>query len=90
MKLFVENPKHRLPCLTTVKVPNGVDWKDCQSKLNEKGIEIAGGLGPTTGKIFRIGTFGLNSSPVIIAQLTAALNTYLGKAEQLEDRKASL
>uniref|UniRef100_A0A915CMS0 Aminotransferase class V domain-containing protein n=1 Tax=Ditylenchus dipsaci TaxID=166011 RepID=A0A915CMS0_9BILA len=38
--------QHRLPCLTTVKVPKGVDWKQVQGELMTKGIEIAGGLGP--------------------------------------------
>lgn len=47
--------------MTTVKVPDGVDWKQVQLKLMANGIEIAGGLGATTGKIWRIGTFGLNS-----------------------------
>ena len=49
--------------MTTVKVPDGVDWKAVQSKLMARGYEIAGGLGSTVGKIWRIGTFGINSNP---------------------------
>uniref|UniRef100_A0A1I7SWC1 Alanine--glyoxylate aminotransferase n=1 Tax=Bursaphelenchus xylophilus TaxID=6326 RepID=A0A1I7SWC1_BURXY len=59
--LFVEKPENRLPCLTTVKVPPGVDWKAVQDNLMSQGWEIAGGLGATAGKIWRIGTFGINS-----------------------------
>ncbi|KAI1717070.1 aminotransferase class-V domain-containing protein [Ditylenchus destructor] len=79
LELFVNNPNHRLPCLTTVKVPRGVDWKAVQSDLMAQGIEIAGGLGPTTGKIWRIGTFGVNSDPAVIGQLIGALRNVLEK-----------
>ncbi|KAK0396166.1 hypothetical protein QR680_001601 [Steinernema hermaphroditum] len=61
LELFVENPDVRLPCLTTVKVPEGVEWKKVNDALMQKGLEISGGLGPTLGKIWRIGTFGDNS-----------------------------
>lgn len=74
---FVENPALRLPCLTTVKVPDGVDWKAVQSKLMARGYEIAGGLGSTVGKIWRIGTFGINSNPQEIDGLIAALKSVL-------------
>lgn len=79
LELFVNNANHRLPCLTTVKVPRGMDWKAVQTELMDQGIEIAGGLGPTTGKIWRIGTFGVNSDPAIIGQLISSLRIVLEK-----------
>lgn len=66
-----------MPCLTTVRIPNGVDWKAVQSKLMARGYEIAGGLGPTVGKIWRIGTFGINSNPEDIDALKLALKSAL-------------
>ena len=27
MEFYVSNPSHRLPTVTTVKVPTGIDWK---------------------------------------------------------------
>jgi alanine-glyoxylate transaminase/serine-glyoxylate transaminase/serine-pyruvate transaminase len=85
-KLFVEDEvifygftrsyifqKLRLPCLTTVRVPDGVDWKAVIGNLMQNGYEIAGGLGATTGKIWRIGTFGLNSSPNRFSELPQLL-----------------
>lgn len=60
---FCQLQEWRLPCLHTVIVPEGVDWKAVQATLFSKGIEVAGGLGATLGKIFRIGTFGANSEP---------------------------
>jgi len=74
LELFVDNPDYRLPCLTTVKVPAGVDWKAVVDKLMSQRIEISGGLGPTIGKIWRIGTFGINSSPECIDRVVKALD----------------
>lgn len=28
LKLFIEDPKNRLPSITSVKVPDGVDWME--------------------------------------------------------------
>jgi alanine-glyoxylate transaminase / serine-glyoxylate transaminase / serine-pyruvate transaminase len=49
----------RIPTLNTVSVPSGVDDMKVRKRLLEgPGIEIAGGLGPLAGKIFRIGLMG--------------------------------
>uniref|UniRef100_A0A915LX16 Alanine--glyoxylate aminotransferase n=2 Tax=Meloidogyne incognita group TaxID=654580 RepID=A0A915LX16_MELJA len=90
-ELGLEPYNYRLPCLTTVRVPDGVDWKAVQSKLMAQGYEIAGGLGPTAGKIWRIGTFGVNSNPEDIDALKLALKSAL--YEQKEEKthlKASI
>lgn len=71
---FVEDEKLRLPCLTTVKVPEGVDWKDVAGKMLTNGTEIAGGLGATVGKIWRIGTFGINSNKAKIENVVELLS----------------
>ncbi|CAJ0960151.1 unnamed protein product, partial [Mesorhabditis belari] len=62
LKPFVEKKEWRLPCLTTISVPDGVDAAEVQKEMMAQGIEIAGGLGPTAGRIWRIGTFGANSN----------------------------
>jgi alanine-glyoxylate transaminase / serine-glyoxylate transaminase / serine-pyruvate transaminase len=50
---------NRIPTLNTVLVPSGVDdGKVRQRLLEDPGIEIAGGLGPLAGKVFRIGVMG--------------------------------
>lgn len=52
-------PGRRIPNLNTVRVPAGVDERQVRSRLlEEDGIEIAGGLGPLAGQIFRIGIMG--------------------------------
>jgi alanine-glyoxylate transaminase / serine-glyoxylate transaminase / serine-pyruvate transaminase len=58
LSMLVEEER-RLPTLNTVRVPEGVDDAVARKKLlDEYGIEIAGGLGPLAGKIFRIGVMG--------------------------------
>ncbi|XP_012320482.2 alanine--glyoxylate aminotransferase isoform X1 [Aotus nancymaae] len=63
LRLFVKDPALRLPTVTTVAVPAGYDWRDIVSYLIDRfGIEIMGGLGPSTGKVLRIGLMGCNAT----------------------------
>jgi alanine-glyoxylate transaminase/serine-glyoxylate transaminase/serine-pyruvate transaminase len=49
----------RIATVTTVCVPAGIDEAKVRSHLLDgPGIEIAGGLGPLAGKVFRIGVMG--------------------------------
>ena len=58
LELFVEESV-RLPMLNAVIIPDGVNDGDVRSRLlHEFHIEIGGGLGPLTGKIWRIGLMG--------------------------------
>ncbi len=53
----------RLPTLTTVQIPKGVDGKAFTLHLlKNHGIEIGGGLGVLAGKVWRIGLMGYNST----------------------------
>ena len=68
----------RLPTLTTVRIPDGVDGKAIAKKLlTEYNIEIAGGLGELGGKVWRIGLMGYNSRPENVLLLLDALKKVL-------------
>lgn len=70
----------RLPTLTTVRIPEGVDGKAVARKLlNEYNLEIAGGLGELAGKVWRIGLMGYNSRPENILLVLEALAQVLSK-----------
>ena len=59
LELFVLNPADRLPTVTAVKVPSGLDdFKVRKQLLDEFNIEIAGGFGPVKGQIWRVGLMG--------------------------------
>jgi alanine-glyoxylate transaminase/serine-glyoxylate transaminase/serine-pyruvate transaminase len=70
----------RLPSLTTVRVPEGVDAKTvARTLLLEHNIEIAGGLGQLAGKVWRVGLMGYNSRPDNVDRLLDALARGLGR-----------
>ncbi|HET6914495.1 MAG TPA: alanine--glyoxylate aminotransferase family protein [Acidimicrobiales bacterium] len=71
---------HRLPQLTTVVVPDGVDDAAVRRLLLSRyGIEIGGGVGPWAGKIWRIGCMGHTARLRNVALLLAALSEILGR-----------
>ena len=57
--LLVKNPADRLPTVTAVLVPDGIDEVKVRNQLlDEFNIETAGGFGPLKGKIWRVGLMG--------------------------------
>jgi alanine-glyoxylate transaminase/serine-glyoxylate transaminase/serine-pyruvate transaminase len=79
LKLHVA-PEHRIPSLTTVRVPEGVDETQLRTRLRESyGIEIGAGLGPLKGKVIRIGLMGHGSQRANVILLLAALVDLLRK-----------
>jgi alanine-glyoxylate transaminase/serine-glyoxylate transaminase/serine-pyruvate transaminase len=62
IRLFVENPEDRLPTVTAVWIPSGIDGAKIRGRLlNEFNIEIAGGLGEIKTTSLRIGLMGYSS-----------------------------
>jgi alanine-glyoxylate transaminase/serine-glyoxylate transaminase/serine-pyruvate transaminase len=62
LALFVQNPADRLPTVTAVMVPSGIDSVKVRSRLlNEFNIEIAGGLGDFKATMWRVGLMGYSS-----------------------------
>ncbi len=69
---------YRASVVTAVHVPAGVDdVRVKQGLLNDFGIEIAGGLGPLKGQIWRIGLMGHSSTEENVLRLLAALEKLL-------------
>lgn len=71
--LLVKNPADRLPTVTAVLVPSGVDEVRVRNQLLEEfNIEIAGGFGPVKGKIWRVGLMGhCSQKPFVLLFLSA-------------------
>ena len=58
-----EPPAHRLPFLTPVIVPDGVDDVRVRRRLvDEFGVEIGAAFGPLQGRVWRIGLMGHSAS----------------------------
>lgn len=88
------DPAHRLPSLTTVCVPEGVDDAAARKALlGEYGIEIAGGLGDLKGKVWRVGMMGQSSLarnvPLLLGALAAVLADQGFKGDLTAAREAA-
>ena len=71
---------HRLPELTTVVVPEGVEDAAVRGNLlRNYGIEIGGGVGEWAGRIWRIGCMGHTARMSNVTLLLAALSKILGR-----------
>lgn len=75
---LVAQEGHRLPQLTTVAVPAGIDEARVRTELLRLfNIEVAAGLGPFKGKVWRIGLMGEGSRRENVTLLLGALEQIL-------------
>uniref|UniRef100_A0A8D1WML0 Alanine--glyoxylate aminotransferase n=1 Tax=Sus scrofa TaxID=9823 RepID=A0A8D1WML0_PIG len=83
LQLFVKDPALRLPTVTTVVAPAGYDWRDIVNYVMDHfNIEITGGLGPSTGKVLRIGLLGCNATRENVDRVIEALREALQHCPQ--------
>ncbi len=72
---------HRLPQLTSCRVPAGVnEAKARRALLDDFGIEVGGGLGPFAGVAWRIGLMGHNARERSVITLLAGIDQVLDSA----------
>jgi (S)-ureidoglycine---glyoxylate transaminase len=72
------NASCKLPTVTCVKIPEGIDGEVVRKMLlSEFGIEIASSFGPLQGKIWRIGTMGYSCQKENVLFVLAALEAVL-------------
>ena len=70
--------EHAVPMITLVHVPDGLDDLAVrQQLLAEHGIEIMAAFGPLRGRVWRIGTMGVNASLPSVLQVLSALEAVL-------------
>jgi alanine-glyoxylate transaminase/serine-glyoxylate transaminase/serine-pyruvate transaminase len=78
LELLVKNPAERLPTVTAVNIPGGIDDLKVRNQLlDEFNIEIAGGLGPLRAKIWRIGLMGYCSQKAFVLLFLGAFEKVL-------------
>lgn len=71
---------HRLPQLTTVLVPDGINDAQVRARLlADFGVEIGGGVGEWSGKVWRIGCMGHGARRRNVTLLLGALAEILGR-----------
>ncbi|HEY2602290.1 MAG TPA: aminotransferase class V-fold PLP-dependent enzyme [Thermoleophilaceae bacterium] len=76
---LIADPAHQLAPLTAVRVPDGLDGKEIQTRLlREHGIEVGGGLGPAAPPMWRVGLMGANASVETADRVLAGFDAVLG------------
>ncbi len=83
--------EYRLPVLTTVRIPEGVEDASVRGALLERfSIEIGGGLGDLRGKVWRVGLMGESSSPANVLFFLSSLGRLLREQGFAADVGAAL
>ncbi len=54
------------PTVTAVKLPEGVVWDELDRALRQRGMVVAGSLGPLADKVFRIGHMGAQADMALV------------------------
>ena len=68
----------KLPVVTCVSIPDGVDGESVRSMLlHQFGIEIASSFGPLKGQIWRVGTMGYSCNQKNVLHLLGAFEAVL-------------
>jgi len=84
LKPYVENTGERLCTVNTIKVPHGVEWaKVIGNAMDKYQCEIAGGLGPSAGKVWRVGLMGMNAKPQNVKLVLSAMEDGLKQQKYL-------
>jgi (S)-ureidoglycine-glyoxylate aminotransferase len=80
LQLFGDQ-RHKMPNVTAVLIPDGIDGEKVRSALlHDFGIEIGTSFGPLRGRIWRIGTMGYNCRKQNILICLGALEAVLRRA----------
>jgi aspartate aminotransferase-like enzyme len=58
---------HRSHTVTAAWLPDGTDWAAVNGYMRQRGLVVAGGQGPLTGRILRVGHMGDVGAPEIAA-----------------------
>ena len=60
-------------CGRGAQVPEGVDWLAVNKyAMDTYNVELAGGLGPTLGRVWRVGVMGYNATPANVELVLAS------------------
>lgn len=74
LRSYVKNPQYQLSTIITVELPPGADDVTfVQRAMQRYKVEISRGLGPTLGKVLRIGLLQVNANPKTVDLVLRAL-----------------
>ncbi len=72
------DPAHKMTNVTAIHIPAGIDGERVRARMRtDFEIEIGTAFGPLAGKVWRIGTMGVNARKHAVLITLAALETVL-------------
>ncbi|XP_036140884.1 serine--pyruvate aminotransferase [Monomorium pharaonis] len=75
LQCYVEDPRYRMTTVTSIKLPLGINSDVLIERAMKKySVEISRGLGPTVGKVLRVGLMGINAQTDIVHRVLSALH----------------
>ncbi len=80
---FFTDPRFMASTLSVVRLPEGVDDKSFRAGLAENGVVVAGGLGATAGRVFRMGHMGNLTSADVRFAVDAVERTLAGLGREI-------
>lgn len=90
LELFGD-PQHKMPTVTGVLIPQGVDGEAVRRALLEQfGIEIGTSFGPLRGRVWRIGTMGYNARADAVERTLRGLEAVLAQQKHKLARGAAV
>ncbi|MGB8959936.1 MAG: alanine--glyoxylate aminotransferase family protein [Candidatus Aminicenantales bacterium] len=81
---FFTDPRFAASTLSVVSYPDGFDDKAFRAGLAANGVIVAGGLGPTAGRVFRMGHMGNLTSVQVRFAIEAVERTLAGLGRALK------
>jgi aspartate aminotransferase-like enzyme len=66
------------PTVTALRVPHSTTWQELDRRLRDRGMVVAGSLGPLEGDVFRIGHMGAQAQKPLISRGMDVLREVLG------------
>ncbi|KZC04788.1 PREDICTED: serine--pyruvate aminotransferase, mitochondrial [Dufourea novaeangliae] len=75
LRCYVKIPRYQLSTITSIELPPGVDEKIIVRRAMDRyKVDISPGLGPTKGKILRVGLLGSNAASKTVDLVLRALD----------------
>jgi len=66
LRLYPSQEAGCSPTVTALQVPESLGWEKLDRRLRERGMGVAGSLGPLAGRVFRIGHMGAQADVALV------------------------
>ena len=79
IRLYPRSEDACAPTVTAALVPDGIAWKEWDSRLRARGLVCGGDYGCLAGKVFRLGHMGTQAQPYLVEEALEAIAGALGR-----------